>query len=90
MKRLWLSFVVVGSFSVLGWAKTRIYPEKPPIPVWVDSGGKIVISDGEIAAGQNVWGNHGWHGGLFHLGGTEVTARLIGLPMICNLRPCSS
>ena len=58
MKKLWISFALVffGSFAVLGWIGTRIYQEMPPIPATiVDTNGKVVVADGDIARGQNVW-----------------------------------
>jgi nitric oxide reductase subunit B len=58
MKRLWWGFgaVVLISFGVLGWIGTRIYQEKPPIPSRVVSeDGAVLIDEGEIARGQNVW-----------------------------------
>ncbi|MCZ2340662.1 MAG: nitric-oxide reductase large subunit [Bacteroidales bacterium] len=58
MKRLWIAFtlVMVLSFLVLGWIGTRIYQEKPPIPTRVvTTDGSVLIEDGEIIAGQNVW-----------------------------------
>src|SRR5947209_2729145 len=58
MKKLWISFavVLVASFSVLGWIGTRIYQEMPPIPDRVvASDGAVVLVDGDIARGQNVW-----------------------------------
>lgn len=57
MARLWFAFliVIVFSFAVLGWIGTRIYQEAPPIPEKVVSNGTVVISPGEIVAGQNVW-----------------------------------
>jgi len=58
MKRLWLLFiaVMVLSFAVLGWIGTRIYQEVPPIASKVvTTDGTIVIDEGEIEAGQNVW-----------------------------------
>ncbi len=58
MKRLWLFFVLVlvVSFAVLGWIGSRIYQEAPPIAgrvVMAD--GDVVIDEGQIQAGQNVW-----------------------------------
>ena len=70
MKRLWISFalVIVVSFTVLGWIGTRIYQEAPPIAVTVlTTEGTVVIEDGDIAAGQNVWQA---------LGGMEVGSHL--------------
>ena len=58
MKRLWISFAVIffGSFAVLGWIGTRIYQEMPPIPARVlDTSGAVVVADGDISRGQNVW-----------------------------------
>lgn len=58
MRRYWwgLGLVLVASFAVLGWIGTRIYQEMPPIPRQVvTSDGRIVIDEGEISAGQNVW-----------------------------------
>lgn len=66
MRRLWIAFtlVMVLSFLVLGWIGTRIYQEMPPLPVRVvTTEGKVVVNDGEIQAGQNVWQS---------LGGMEV------------------
>lgn len=66
MKRLWLFFalVLLISFAVLGWVGTRIYQEAPPIAdKVVTTDGKVVIQEGEIQAGQNVWQS---------LGGMEV------------------
>ena len=58
MKRLWISFalVIVVSFTVLGWIGARIYQEAPPIAATVlTTDGAILIEDGDIGAGQNVW-----------------------------------
>ncbi|MFO0903245.1 MAG: nitric-oxide reductase large subunit [Pirellulales bacterium] len=66
MKRLWIAFTLVMgvSFLILGWIGTRIYQEKPPLPTSVVStDGAVVIGEGEIQAGQNVWQS---------LGGMEV------------------
>lgn len=66
MKRLWIFFVLVMvvSFLVLGWIGTRIYQEAPPIAAKVvTTDGTVVIDDGDISAGQNVWQS---------LGGMEV------------------
>jgi len=66
MKRLWIAFaaVMIVSFAVLGWIGTRIYQEAPPIAdKVVTTAGQVVIDEGEIAAGQNVWQS---------LGGMEV------------------
>ena len=66
MKRLWIlfGFVLVVSFAVLGWIGTRIYQEAPPIAdKVVTTDGQVVIDEGKIQAGQNVWQS---------LGGMEV------------------
>jgi nitric oxide reductase subunit B len=66
MRRLWIGFslVMFVSFLVLGWIGTRIYQEKPPIPAKVvTTDGTVLVVEGEIAAGQNVWQS---------LGGMEV------------------
>jgi nitric oxide reductase subunit B len=66
MQRLWIFFalVMVVSFAVLGWIGTRIYQEAPPIADQVvTTEGAVVIGEGEIQAGQNVWQS---------LGGMEV------------------
>lgn len=40
----------------IGWIGTRIYQEMPPIPARiVDSAGNVVVADGDIGRGQNVW-----------------------------------
>ena len=66
MKRLWIAFtlVMVLSFLVLGWIGTRIYQEMPPLPARVvTTDGTVLVGEGEISAGQNVWQS---------LGGMEV------------------
>src|SRR5690348_4816228 len=66
MKKLWISFAIIfaGSFATLGWIGTRIYQEMPPIPSRItDTTGAVVVGDGDIARGQNVWQS---------LGGMEV------------------
>lgn len=66
MKRLWIAFalVMVLSFLVLGWIGTRIHQEMPPLPTKVvTTDGAVLIEEGEVQAGQNVWQS---------LGGMEV------------------
>src|SRR6188472_2649977 len=66
MKRLWIAFTLVMllSFLVLGWIGTRIYQEMPPLPAKVvTTDGMVLVDEGEIQAGQNVWQS---------LGGMEV------------------
>jgi nitric oxide reductase subunit B len=58
MSRLWAFFalVVIPSFAVLSWIGTRIYEEAPPVPDRVvTSDGVVLIDEGDITAGQNVW-----------------------------------
>ena len=46
----------MSSFAVLGWIGTRIYQEMPPIPAKiVDTTGAVVVAEGDIGRGQNVW-----------------------------------
>jgi nitric oxide reductase subunit B len=62
MKKLWISFAVVLSisFSVLAWIGTRIYQEMPPIPERiVTTEGAVVVPEGDIERGQNVWQSMG-------------------------------
>ena len=62
MKRLWWLFaaVLVVSFAVLSWIGTRIYQEMPPLAdKVVTTTGEVVVADGEIQAGQNVWQSMG-------------------------------
>ncbi len=66
MKKLWISFAVVFtlSFAILGWIGTRIYQEMPPIPARVlSTDGSVVVAEGDVGRGQNVWQS---------LGGMEV------------------
>jgi len=66
MKRLWTAFalVMILSFVVLGWIGTRIYQAMPPLPARVvTTDGTVLVDQGEIQAGQNVWQS---------LGGMEV------------------
>jgi nitric oxide reductase subunit B len=58
MRKFWIGFISVNviGFLVLIWAGLQIYQQKPPIPDEViTSDGSVVISKGEITAGQNVW-----------------------------------
>ena len=58
MRRLWIAFVMVSAigFGILGWVGSRIYQEAPPIPERVLTGdGAVVVPDGDIGRGQNVW-----------------------------------
>ena len=58
MKRLWLLFiaVIIGSFAVLLWLGTEIFRQAPPIPTQVvTTDGKVLLADGDVSNGQNVW-----------------------------------
>ena len=58
MKKLWIILIAVFvfSFAILGWVGTEIFRLAPPIPAQVvTTDGKILIGDGEILDGQNVW-----------------------------------
>ena len=58
MKRLWIVFIAifVFSFAVLGWVGTEIFRQAPPIPRQVvTTSGQVVIAEGEVSNGQNVW-----------------------------------
>lgn len=58
MKKLWIIFglIFVFSFAVLLWIGTEIFREAPPIPTQVvTTDGKVLIGEGEISNGQNVW-----------------------------------
>jgi len=62
VRRLWLAFgfVILASFAVLGWVGARIYQQAPPVPRQVvTTDGVIVIPDGDVAEGQNVWRSMG-------------------------------
>ncbi len=58
MKRLWIAFgfIFVMSFGTLLWIGTEIFREAPPIPERVvATDGTVLINEGEIMDGQNVW-----------------------------------
>jgi nitric oxide reductase subunit B len=58
MKKYWWSFitVIVISFAVLLWIGSKIYHQAPPLPKKiVTTDGTVLISEGEIERGQNVW-----------------------------------
>ncbi|HEY4365160.1 MAG TPA: nitric-oxide reductase large subunit [Bryobacteraceae bacterium] len=62
MKKLWIGFalVMILSFSVLGWIGVRIYQEMPPIPSRVvTTDGHVLVAEGLIGQGQNVWQSMG-------------------------------
>src|SRR5205085_10326776 len=53
--------VLLVSFGVLGFVGTRIYQLAPPIPdrVVVETDGRVIFDQGEVAAGQDVWRSFG-------------------------------
>lgn len=58
MRSYWIAFtaVIVLSFAVLGWIGVTIYQQAPPIPDRVvTTEGTVVIPEGMISRGQNVW-----------------------------------
>ena len=58
MKRLWIIFIAifVFSFAVLGWVGVEIFRQAPPIPhEVVTTNGQVVIGQGDVSNGQNVW-----------------------------------
>src|SRR5215813_42352 len=58
MNRLWLLLIAifVFSFSVLGWVGSEIFRQAPPIPrEVVTTDGQVVIAEGDVSTGQNVW-----------------------------------
>ena len=58
MHRLWIAFVliVMVSLMILGWIGTRLNAEKPPIPKRVvTTAGTVLIDNGQVESGQNVW-----------------------------------
>ena len=58
MKKLWLlfGFITILSFGTLLWIGTEIFREAPPIPTQVvTTDGTVLIDEGEISNGQNVW-----------------------------------
>ena len=61
-RRLWFGFifVMVGSFSVLGYYGREIYRQAPPIPERVLSeSGEVLFTGQDIRDGQNVWQSTG-------------------------------
>jgi nitric oxide reductase subunit B len=58
MKKLWILLiaVVLFSFAILGWVGTEVFRQAPPIPSEVaTTEGTVLIPDGQITDGQNVW-----------------------------------
>ncbi|MGE0885382.1 MAG: nitric-oxide reductase large subunit [Blastocatellales bacterium] len=58
MKRLWMIFIgiFIVSFAVLGWVGSEIFRQAPPIPQEVvTTEGQVIIADGDVSNGQNVW-----------------------------------
>jgi nitric oxide reductase subunit B len=58
MKKLWTIFGIIFlfSFAILLWVGTEIFREAPPIPTQVvTTDGSVLIDEGGISDGQNVW-----------------------------------
>ncbi len=58
MRKLWiiLGAVFIFSFVILGWVGSETFRQIPPIPKQVVStDGTVVIPEGSISDGQNVW-----------------------------------
>src|SRR5215208_425324 len=58
MKKLWIIFslIFVCSFAILGWIGTEIFRQAPPLPrEVVTTDGTVLIKEGEVSNGQNVW-----------------------------------
>ena len=58
MKKLWILLIsiFVFSFAILGWVGTEIFRQAPPIPTQVvTTSGEVLIPDGAVLDGQNVW-----------------------------------
>ncbi len=58
MKKLWILFGIIFlfSFAVLLWVGTEIFRQAPPIPDQVvTTDGRVIVGEGEISDGQNVW-----------------------------------
>lgn len=57
-KKLWflLAFVLLASFSTLGYYGIQIYQQSPPIPEKVVSQkGEVIFTKQDIIEGQNIW-----------------------------------
>lgn len=62
MKKLWITLasIFVVSFAILGWVGTEIFRQAPPIPQEVvATDGTVLIPNGAILDGQNVWQSMG-------------------------------
>jgi nitric oxide reductase subunit B len=58
VKRLWIVFIAIFifSFAILGWVGAEIFRQAPPIPrEVVTSDGRVVVGEGDVSNGQNVW-----------------------------------
>ncbi len=58
MRRVWsaLAVVVFVSFVVLAWVGVRVYQMAPPVPrVVMVEGGQVLVPEGDVDAGQEVW-----------------------------------
>src|SRR5215203_54666 len=58
MKKLWILLISIFllSFLILGWIGTEIFRQAPPIPTQVvTTSGEVMIPEGAVSDGQNVW-----------------------------------
>src|SRR5215204_4147281 len=58
MKKLWILLISIFllSFLILGWIGVEIFRQAPPIPTQVvTTSGEVMIPDGAVSDGQNVW-----------------------------------
>lgn len=84
MGRLWAAFIVVmvKSFLVSSWIETRIDQEVPPLPYRVvSSDGAVLVDEGEIKGGKNVWQFAGRNGGQLGVGARQQS----GAGLDCRL-----
>ena len=51
----WLAFVVLASFTALGWMGREIYLSAPPIPQQVIAGGEVLYTGAQIERGKEAW-----------------------------------
>ena len=57
-KKYWwgLIAVLVITFTFLGWGGVEVYRTAPPIPdQYIDSSGKVLITEEDILDGQSAW-----------------------------------
>lgn len=83
-KNWWLPFLLIFSVSISGliFIGYQTYNEAPPIPDYVDSSGKVIISKQDILAGQEVFHRYALmeYGSMFGDGalrGPDFTAQTL-------------